>query len=133
VLLFNRHVDKDNLYYAGLRDDGLAVIKKKIGGEYFTLDYTQIFGDFNNYNKWTNPSFLPLNQWFGLKTRVTTLSNGSVYIQLFLDRNNDGNWKQILTATDNGIGGRPITQAGSGGIRSDYMDLQFKDFEETAF
>ncbi|HEX7586535.1 MAG TPA: hypothetical protein VF390_02800, partial [Patescibacteria group bacterium] len=37
VLLFNRYLDGNNLYYIGLRVDGEAVIKKKIAGKYYTL------------------------------------------------------------------------------------------------
>jgi hypothetical protein len=132
VFLFNRYKDKDNLYYAGVRDDGLAVIKKKIGEEYYTLTYTQVFGDFNDYNKSTMTSFLPTWQWMGLKTRVTTNADGSVKLQLFLDKNDSGVWRLVASYTDRGVGGTAFSASGHGGIRSDYMDVQFDDYYEKA-
>lgn len=132
VFLFNRYLDKDNLYYAGVRDDGLAIIKKKIGTTYYTLAYTQVFGSFSQFDKVTDPSFLPTWQWMGIKTRVTNNSDGSVTIRLYLDKNDSGNFVQVASYTDRGIGGAPFRANGKGGIRTDYMDVQFDDFSEKA-
>jgi hypothetical protein len=43
LLLMSRYVDYNNLYYAGVRVDGAAVIKKKYNGRYYTLAYEKIF------------------------------------------------------------------------------------------
>lgn len=128
VLLFGRYKDGDNLYYLGLRHDGSATIKKKINGTYYTLASAQIFGSKGEYDRWNNPNLIPENQWMGMKARFDNLANGSVKITLYLDRYNNGIWKEILTATDSGTGGG-VLSPGSGGIRSDYMDVQFDDFE----
>ncbi len=132
VFLFNRYLDKDNLYYAGIRDDGLAIIKKKIGGTYYTLRYAQVFGSFSQYDKSSDPSFLPTWQWMGMKTRVTNNADGSVTIALYVDKTGNGNYTQVVSYIDKGIGGAPFRSNGKGGIRTDYMDVQFDDFTEKA-
>ena len=129
IFLFTRYVDKDNLYYAGIRDDGLAVIKKKVGEVYHTLAYLQLYGTEGEYSKWTKPSLLPFNHWMGMKVTSTNNTNGSVRINLSIDQNNTGQWVSMLTVTDNGIGGVPFLAAGHGGIRTDYMDVQFDNFQ----
>lgn len=128
IFLFSRYKDKDNLYYAGIRDDGLAVLKKKIGGEYYTLTYAQAFGTWGAYDKFSNPSLIPSWQWIGLKARTTTLSGGKVKIELLVDRANTGNWQPLVSYVDSGVGGAAFTGSGSGGIRTDYMDVQFDEF-----
>lgn len=129
ILLMGRYKDGDNLYYAGIRQDGEAVIKKKIGGTYHTLGEKQVFGDQDDYDRWQNPNLIPQNAWMGLRAKYENLADGSVRIQLYLDKNNSGNYTQILSVIDSGTGGAPFTNKGYAGIRTDYMDVQFEDFD----
>ncbi len=126
LLLMNRYVDGNNLYYAGIRVDGLAVIKKKVRGTYYTLGQTQIFP--GNYHRENNPNLLPVNEWIGLRSRTTTL-NGEVKIELFMKRGlSRGEWDKILEATDNGQDTKIIDARAPVGIRTDFMDVSFESF-----
>ena len=129
ILLFNRYLDSDNLYYAGIRVDGNAVVKKKVNGEYYTMAIKKIYeGD---YDRESNPNLLPINQWIGIRTEVETLSEGAIGIKLFLDKEHNGEWEFLLEVVDDGkeFGGKAITQAGYAGIRTDFMDVEFDDYK----
>ncbi len=128
LLLFQRYQDSDNLYYAGLRVDGHAVIKKKIGGTYYTLaDEPVVSGD---YNREDVPNLIPLGTWIGLKVETRTIDSTKVLIKLYADIGKTGTWTQVAEATDDGeaYGGRAWAQAGRAGIRTDFMDVEFRDF-----
>lgn len=129
VFLMGRYQDKNNVYYAGVRVDGAAVVKKKINGEYYTIGYTQIFE--GEYDRERNPSLLPKNEWIGLRVDIETISDKSVFITLFIDKENDGNWQKVLTAQDDGerYGGASFMEAGYAGIRTDFMDVSFDDYK----
>lgn len=129
IFLFGRYQDQHNLYYAGIRQDGQAVIKKKIGGTYHTLGEKQVFGNQEDYDRWQNPNLIPQNAWMGLRARYENLADGSVRIQLYLDRNNSGSFTQILSVIDSGTGGAPLKEKSYAGIRTDFMDVQFEDFD----
>ncbi len=133
IFLINRYQDPNNLYYAGIRVDGTAVIKKKIDGVYHTLAQTSIFeGD--EYDRITNPSLLPKNQWIGLNVTVHNTSSNVAQIVLSLDKNNSGTWTEVLSVYDSLNGDiQPILTSGHGGIRSDFMDIEFRDFIFTPF
>jgi hypothetical protein len=128
-LLLSRYEDEDNLYYAGLRVDGWAVIKKKVGGKYYTLDESRIFkGD--EYDRDANPNLLPLNQWMGVRTVVMNRKDGNAEISLFWkEKRNSQKWELIAHCVDNGKRGEKIENAGYGGIRTDFMDVEFNDYE----
>ena len=128
LLLFNRYLNGDNLYYTGIRVDGAAVIKKKIKGKYFTMAYKQVYP--GQYNRKKNPNLLPKNTWIGVKSEVTQDSSGQVVIRLFLDKKRDGNWVLTLETKDNGktFGGKALNEAGYAGIRTDFMDVEFDDY-----
>jgi hypothetical protein len=128
VLLFNRYqLDGQTLYYAGVRVDGAAVIKKKVTGTYTTLAYRGIFPGYGTYNVANNPNLIPQDQWIGLRTVVVTNVDGSVNVQLLLDRGSG--WEVVLDAIDTGAsGGAPISVDGYGGIRSDFMDVDFDSY-----
>ena len=126
ILLFNRYQDGDNLYYAGLRVDGYAIIKKKINGKYFTLAKEKVFDGKFNRNKL--PNLLPLNKWIGIKTEVKTVKNNGVNIKLFLDLNRDGKWRQILKVVDKDEDNKFLLKSGFCGIRTDFMDVEFDDY-----
>lgn len=129
IFLMNRYADKDNLYYAGIRDDGQAIIKKKIGGKYYTLGSVQVFGKKGQYHKTKNPSLLPSQHWMGMKSRVVNNADGSATITLMLDYDATGAWKTVLSAKDTGVGGKVLSEAGHGGLRTDYKDVEFDNFE----
>lgn len=129
VLLFNRYQDGDNLYYTGLRVDGDAVIKKKINGKYYTLAEKNIFPSDDKYDSIDNPNVLPLHDWLGMKSEVNNIS-GEVNIKLYIDKEQKGNWQLILEVQDKGnkYGKAPFSEEGYGGIRTDFMDVSFKDY-----
>lgn len=124
ILLFSRYKNSDNLYYAGIRMDGAAVIKRKAGGVYTTLAQTTVFP--GSYDKWSNPNLIPTNVWMGLKTETIDNADGSVTINVYLDRQNNGLWTRILSTRD--TSSSAVRGSGSVGIRTDYMDAQFDNY-----
>lgn len=126
VLLMSRYQDGNNLYYAGIRMDGDAVIKKKHNGSYTTLAQEDLFGSDAGYNKNTNPNMIPGNTWMGLKSVVYTDSSGDVRVEVWLDRNDNGNWEQIASAVDTS---QTIDGPAHAGIRTDYLDVHFDDYK----
>lgn len=129
LLLFSRLTDGNNLYYAGLRVDGKAVIKKKIGGKYYTMAINSVITT-SKYNRDTNPNLLPEGKWIGLRTVVKNVSSSSVRVTLYADIGNTGTWKKVAEAFDDGkmYGGKAFTNAGYGGMRTDFMDVEFDNF-----
>src|SRR3989344_3739378 len=134
VLLFNRYQDESNLYYVGIRVDGNAVIKKKLNGRYSTLDITPVFSNKNPYNREANNNFLPLNSWIGIKSLIKNIEDDKVQIELFIDQTGNGKWKRVLSVVDDGVTyGPAITKSGYGGIRTDFMDVEFDDYRIAEF
>ena len=129
VLLFNRYQDGDNLYYAGVRVDGRAVIKKKINDEYYTMAQKKIIK--GKYDRDDKPNLLPRHSWFGIKSEVTTNADGTVNIKLFTDEKRSGEWKLVLEAVDDNssYGGSAILTEGYGGLRTDFMDVEFDEYK----
>jgi hypothetical protein len=126
VLMFDRYQDGNNLYYAGIRVDGTAVIKKKLNGHYYTLAQEPIFG--GAYDKAANPNLLPKNTWMGIRSTIKDTTQG-VLIALYLDFG-DGTWMKAAQALDDGRSyGRTIASEGYAGIRTDFMDVEFKDYK----
>ncbi len=125
LLLLSRYSDEKDLYYAGIRVDGYAVIKKKSNGTYYTLIQKQIFP--GTYDRTTNPNLLPLHTWIGLKTTITTLPDKTVHLELSMRRGN-GDWQQILETTDTGTDAPVIDTTAHAGIRTDFMDVQFDNY-----
>lgn len=133
LFLFNRYQDGENLYYVGVRVDGQVVIKKKVNGVYHTLAERQIFSG-DPYDRQTNPNLLPKNQWLGIRAEVKNQDDGSVYIAAYLDIKNNQQWVKVLDVVDRGISTGPaIKTAGYTGIRSDFMDVEFKDYKITSY
>ncbi len=124
ILFFNRYKDSNNLYYTGIRVDGKAVIKKKLNGVYYTLAYTPVFS--GAYNRTSNPNLLPVTQWMGMKTTVTTNPNGSVTLKVYVDSKNTGSWVLAAEAIDTSPGA--LANAGATGIRTDFMDAEFDEY-----
>lgn len=130
ILLMSNYADSNNLYYAGLRVDGYAVIKKKKGGTYYTMASQPVFTD-STYNRDTNPNLLPTNTWIGVKSEVKNLGNGQVSVKLYADVGKTGSWKLVAEAVDDGktFGGSALTSSGYVGLRTDFMDVEFDDFK----
>lgn len=128
LLLLNRYQDSANLYYAGIRVDGLAVIKKKYRGAYYVMASKKIFS--GSYDREKNPSLLPKNQWLGVRTEVINRPDQSVVVALYIDKNRQGVWEKVLEVVDAGIAssGKPFFESGFGGIRTDFMDVEFDDY-----
>lgn len=131
VLLFNRYQNGDNLYYTGIRVDGDVVIKKKIADKYYTLAEKNLLTNERKYDRIENPNQLPVGSWMGIKSEVFTVNKDTVGIKLYFDREGHGNWELALETEDKaGKNGKtPITEAGYGGIRTDFMDVSFRGYE----
>lgn len=129
LLLFSRLADGNNLYYAGLRVDGKAVIKKKTGGSYYTMAIDPVITT-STYDRATNPNLLPVGTWIGLRTVVKNVSSTAVRITLYADIGNTGTWKKVAEAVDDGkkYGGKAFTGAGYGGMRTDFMDVEMDNY-----
>jgi len=139
VLLFARYQpDGQTTYYAGLRQDGGVVIKKKYNGTYYTLK--QVNGVFSNgkpYDRNSNPNLIPEDKWMAIKFDVKNKSDGSVSLDLYLDQNYDikkaRDWKLVASAADqnNKYGGSPVLSTAHAGVRTDYMDVLFDNYRLT--
>lgn len=130
LLLFNRYQDGQNLYYTGVRVDGNAVIKKKINGRYYTMAFRKIYP--GTYNRSSNPNLLPKDTWIGLRSEVVNNSNGTATIKLYVDNGRTGKWTLAAEAVDNGKSYSEVIRApGYGGIRTDFMDIEFDDYRMT--
>ncbi|MDB5225105.1 MAG: hypothetical protein JWL87_57 [Candidatus Adlerbacteria bacterium] len=126
LFLMSRYVDGDTLYYAGLRVDGMAVIKKKYNGAYYTLAEAPAFP--GAYDRDKNPNLLPHGEWLSIRSE-TAHTDGGIAIRLYLKRESDTNWLKLLEAIDRGQSGTPaIRGRGRGGIRTDFMDVQFRSY-----
>lgn len=129
VLIMFRYMDSQNLYYAGVRVDGTAVIKKKKESVYYTLAQKKIFETEANYLRDTNPNMIPGQRWMDIKVDAYNDSFGNVHIKLYTDKFDSGAWQEVLETVDDGkTGGTPLNQAGLLGIRTDFMNIQFDDF-----
>ena len=127
ILLMSRYLDGNNLYYAGLRTDGQAVIKKKQNGVYYTLALQKVLD--GTYNRETNPNLIPKEKWMGLRSEIYSYK-GEVYINLYLDKNNDGTYILLTQAHDyKKSQGTPIDKSGYTGIRADFMDVEFDNYK----
>ncbi len=130
VLFFHRYQDGDNLYYAGIRVDGYAIVKKKRFGRYYELKSVPVYP--GHYNRDTLPNLIPTNRWIGLKTVIADNANGNADITLYL---NDGllgsGWTKILQVEDTGADAERILTEGYAGIRTDFMDVRFDNYQAT--
>jgi hypothetical protein len=131
VLLFNRYYDGNNLYYAGLRVDGHAIIKKKIDGKYYTLSEKDVLSDGKKYDQNDDPNFLPLHQWLGIRSVVTNIGSQAVDIKFYVDLDQTGDWQLVLETQDKGsaFGSAPLFDPGRAGIRTDFMDVVFQNYK----
>jgi len=128
VFLLNRYQDQDNLYYTGVRVDGAAVVKKKVGGRYHTMAYRPFFSG-PAYDRSGNPSLLPKHVWMGLTCEILDRPDGTVRIRFHVSPGG-GVWVLVFDTIDDGVqyGGVPLVQPGHGGMRTDFMDVQFENY-----
>jgi hypothetical protein len=127
ILIMSRYSpDGQTFYYAGLRVDGEAVIKKKYQGTYYIMAERRAYSGL--YDGSAHPSLLPHNQWIGIRSETKTSPDGSVTVVLSMRDN--GQWKELISATDSGeyAGTPPIIGPAQIGIRADFMDVQFHNF-----
>jgi len=124
ILLMSRFVDGDNLYYAGIRVDGYAVIKRKRDGRYETLALSPLWTSPEApYHRSLRPNLIPEGTWIGLKLTTRDRADGSVELSLYIDTS--GVWELVTSARDHDPLPQEPLQAG---IRSDFMDAEFKSF-----
>ncbi len=127
LLLFNRFIDSYNLYYTGIRVDGRAVIKKKTQGNYKTLANPKVLP--GTWNRDTNPNLIPEGTWIGVRSEIKNVGAG-VSIKVFLDIGRTGQWELIAEAFDDeSQGGLVLTEPAHAGVRTDFMDVSFDDYE----
>jgi len=128
LLLFNRYVDSDNLYYTWIRVDWAVVIKKKYKWVYYTLAYNKILEW--TYNRTTNPNLIPINKWIWIKSEVKNLSDTIVSIKLYIDKNNDWNWQLSLSVLDSlkSSWQDVINESWYAWIRTDFMDVEIDNY-----
>jgi len=129
IFLMSRYQNADNLFYAGVRVDGAATIKRKLNGNYETLAYRPYLpGSPETYR--IHQSLLPQQTWFGIRSTVSTDAQGRISIALFIDRDDQNHWEQLVETTDRiSTGNAPLLfEPGRAGIRSDFMDLEIKDY-----
>lgn len=128
LLLMSRYQDNgQTLYYAGIRVDGTAVIKKKYRGEYYTMAQNPVFtGTYDHANA---PNLLPKDTWIRLRSETLTNNDGSVSVKLYMENMDSSEWKLLLSADDHSQYGKtpPITGPSEVGLRTDFMDVQFDD------
>jgi len=124
LLQMLRYKDQYNLYYAGIRVDGKAVIKKKKNGTYTTLAEKQIFP--GTYSISGNVNLLPHGSWVTLRTETVTNSDGSVSIRFYVKKPGETAFTKVLEAKDSS---NPITGSGYVGVRTDFMDVEFDNFK----
>lgn len=127
-LLFNRYKDSDNLYYAWIRVDGAAVIKKKLKWEYYTLASHKVYNW--SYDRNENPNLIPINKWIWVKTEIKDLGSDKVSIELYVDTKNNWKWTLALRVIDDGkstwwniIKGEWYTW-----VRTDFMDFEIDKY-----
>lgn len=127
LLLMSRYRDSgQTLYYAGVRVDGNAVIKKKLNGAYTTLAQKQIYS--GSYVDGGKVNLIPHDAWVGLKSETVTNADGSVTIRLYVKNPSASTYTKVLEVKDSSS---PIKEAGYMGIRTDFMDVEFDDFKAT--
>lgn len=128
VFLFGRYRNSNDLYYGGIRVDGTVVIKRKLNGIYETLA-SAIYDNSSSYDSTSNPNLLPTGQWIGIALEMKNTSGTKIMIQLDADMG-DG-WQTVLTTIDDPTklpDGGLLTFPGNTGIRTDFMDVLFKDY-----
>ena len=125
VFLLNRYQDQDNLYYTGVRVDGAAVVKKKVGGRYHTMAYRPsppttgpgTRASSRSTSGWASPARSSTGPMAPCASASTSAPAAAV-------------WVLVFDTIDDGVqyGGVPLVQPGHGGMRTDFMDVQFENY-----
>ncbi|MBU6323527.1 MAG: hypothetical protein KGI41_00690 [Patescibacteria group bacterium] len=78
------------------------------------------------------PDLLPHGTWITLAGETRTEPDGSVLLRLSM-KDAGGAWRTLLIARDDDFygGTPPIRTAGSYGLRTDFMDVKFRDIRIT--
>jgi hypothetical protein len=128
ILLMQRYLGADDLYYAGLRLDGTAVIKKKRGGRYETLAIVPRLPGASEGR--VREDGLPVGRWIRLRSTAIDGPDGAVRLALYVagERPDDG-WTVAAEAVDDGSRGAPIREPGRAGIRADFADVEIDEYE----
>jgi hypothetical protein len=94
------------------------------------MSYKPVFAESGKYDHDNNPNLLPLGTWIGLRSEAKNIDQNTVSVKLYVDIGRTGNWKLIAEAIDDGrsYGGSAHTGAAYGGIRTDFMDVEFDDY-----
>jgi hypothetical protein len=131
MFMMQRYKDAYNLYYTGIRVDGSVIVKKKIAGVYYTMGSARVFD--GTYNRDTNPTLLPINQWMGFRTETVNTTTGGVTINVYTDATAAGIWTLALSVTDDGTqyGGPAFTTVGYSGLRTDFADVSMRGYTIT--
>jgi len=128
--------DGRTVYYAGIRVDGIAVIKKKYNGSYYTMAQKKIFDGTYSIaaSSGSSQNLLPHDEWLNLRNETVTNADGSVSVRLYLQRQGEATWTKVLEARDSGTfgGTPPITGKRFVGVRTDFMDVLFGTFRADA-
>ena len=116
VHVFLHYRSQHSLYALAInRRDGTVLVKKKRpggtanGGTYYAL------GDAVSYEP-------PLGRWQHVLATITSNTDGTVTIAAYL------NGQLLLSRTDAGTGGRPLSGPGAIGIRGDNAEFEFAHF-----
>lgn len=125
VLLFMRYIDSDNLYYAGLRVDGHAVLKRKTFGEYETLAEVPVIE--GTYHSITNPNLLKLNSPYSIRSSIKNNSYGDPVVDFYYRENPSDAWHHVFSYLD--MSENAIRATAHNGIRTDFMDVEFLRYE----
>ena len=120
VHVFLRYHSPYSLYAVSVnRRDGRIVVKKKVpGGSANRGSYYQLARPVS-YE-------IPYDRWQRVRASVETNRDGSVTLRVYVRD------KLVVTATDRGIGGPPLTAPGRVGLRGDNDDFAIDDFVVTA-
>lgn len=127
IFLLARYHDSQNLYLGGIRVDGNAVIKKKSNGVYQTLGIVS-YDNRHAYDRTSNPNILPVHTWIGIAVEVKNQKDHSTLIDLDLSFDQGTTWNRVLSVVDR-VPEPQLYNAAATGIRSDFMDLYFKNYK----
>jgi hypothetical protein len=129
VFLFSRYKDPGNdTYAAGLRFDGLAIIKKKRLGTWYTMTTRPIYDGV--YDRVANPTLIPEDRWISLRMITEDWGTGvRVVLEVHEPTQSPGFVRKLeVLDVDGGFDGLPIRGPGRAGLRSDFMDLEFDEY-----
>lgn len=106
----------------------LLLSKKKLRGTYSTLKSNKVYS--GHYNIDFSPNLIPTNRRIGIKTKISTNVKGKIDITMYLDDPQLGEgWTQVLQVEDSEADSELILKKGYAGIRSDFMDVIFDDYQ----